>query len=165
MERAESPIRFKEETERGDVARSLQKLIETQFISKRFEDIMGSTRLRRVEILTFALMEINKSVMKISSLTYEDTQDRTLSIKEQEDIIELYALKKRFMRNPCALAYAVYNAFEYMYGLGLQSLDGLSRQEGVTISGGAFKRLLDPDEMSFFQKAKKRLMGDVLFTE
>ena len=158
---------MKEESYKGDVAKSLEGVIETHFISKRFKDIMGATRLTRYEILSFALMEILRMVMKINSLSYVDMDEKNLKLlpkEEQAEIMELWSLKKRFMRNPHALGYVMLNSFEYMYGLGLQSLDGLSRQEGITLANEIKQNLLDPDKMGSWEKMKRRLLGDVSYT-
>jgi len=157
---------IKEETERGDVTRSLEGVINTQFISKRFKDIMSATRLTRYEVLIFALMEIVRIVSKINSLSYSDMEENNLALLENEErkeIYELWSLKKRFMRNPHALAFVICDSFVYMYGLGLQSLDGLSRQEGTTLVSGSYQKLLNPDEMGTLEKLKKRLLGNVIY--
>ena len=158
-------VRVKEETERGDVAKSLQQLISTHFISKRFKDIMGATRLTKKEVFYLSIMEIQRITAKILSVTDSDVEADGLSQEEKTELQELNALRKRFYKNPNALAYAVFDSFEYMFGLGLQSLDGASRMEGVTISTGATERVLNPNEMGFFDKMRRRLTGKVLYPE
>lgn len=130
---------------------------------------MGSTRLTRTEILILSLMEIERIRSKIESLSYHDIEKKTLDMlskEEQTELKELWTIKKRFRRNPNALVFAIYDSFEYMFGLGLQSLDGLSRQEGVALVGGATQRILDKDKMGFGERIKKRLFSnDILFVE
>jgi len=158
-------IKIKEESERGDVAKSLQKLIETHFISKRFKDIIGSTRLTKREVYILSIMEIQRIINKVLSITDTDVNASGLTKEEREELRELNELRKRFYKNPNALAYAIYDSFEYMFGLGLQSLDGASRTEGVSIASGATQYILNPDNMGFFEKMKRRLTGKVLYPE
>lgn len=168
MESLGRDITVKEATEKGDIAKSFQQLVETHFVSKRFKDIMGSTRLTRIEVLIFSLMEIQRIRAKIMSLSYRDTTDevlKTLTLDEQVEVKELWALKKRFMINPHASLYALYDSFEYMYGLGLQSLDGLSREEGVQMVGGSFRKITEGDDLGRFERIKRRILGNVLYTE
>jgi len=154
------------EQEKGDIARSLEELIKAHFVSKDFKDIIGSTRLSRSEILILSLMEINRIVSKILSMSESDISDEVLkhaTQRQKQDAYELYNLKKRFAINPHAMVDAVYTSFEYMYGLGLQSLDGLSRKEGVGLFNTSNRRILDNDEISGFEKLKRRLTGSVLY--
>lgn len=158
-------MRYKEETDRGDVAKSLQELIKAHFISKSFKDIMGATRLQKREVYIISIMEIWRITSKILSIRESDIKSDNLTEGEREELKELYQLKQRFQYNPLALSYAIYDSFEYMFGLGLQSLDGLSRMEGVEISSGAVHRLMSPDDMGFLEKTRKRLFGKVLYPE
>jgi hypothetical protein len=162
-------VTVREESDKGDIAKSFEGLIKSHFISKRFKDIMGSTRLSRHEVMILALMEINRITAKILSLSRHDVSETVLaklSVDEQNELKELWVIKMRFRRNPHALVFAIYDSFEYMYGLGLQSLDGLSRTEGVELVGGATQRLLDPNKMGFGERLKKRFFSnDILFLD
>lgn len=158
-------ITMKEETEKGDIAKSLQQLIETQYISKRFFDIVSSTRLTKQEAILLSIMEIRRISDKIFSLTEKDVTAEGLSDKERNEIKELYELKKRFYRNPLALSYMMRDSFMYFLTLSYQSLDGGSRSEGVTIAGGGTRKILDEDKMGGFDKIRHRLFGKVLYEE
>jgi hypothetical protein len=119
--------------------------------------------------MILSLMEINRISAKILSLSRHDVSEEVLEslpTEEQAELKELWVVKQRFRRNPHALVFAIYDSFEYMYGLGLQSLDGLSRTEGVELVGGATQRLLDPNKMGFGERLRKRLFSnEILFTE
>jgi len=163
-----SQVTMREETEKGDVAKSLQKLVETQFVSKKYKDIFGSTRLTRAEVYIFSIMEVNRIMSKILSIDATDISDTALanlSPDERESLKELYQLKQRYIKNPFAFSYTVYDAFMSMAGLGLQSLDGLSRQEGTQLVGGTYQKILDPDKMGTLDKIKRRLLGNVIYPE
>lgn len=163
-----SEIVTKESTEKGDVAKSLQQLVQTQFVSKRFKDIFGATRLTKSEVYIFAMMEMNRVMSKILSITEIDVSLealRNLPKEEQIELKELWELRKRYDKNPFAFSYTIYDAFMAMAGLGLQSLDGLSRQEGTQLVGGTYQKILDPKEMGLFDKAKRRLLGNVIYPE
>lgn len=164
----QSSLIVKEETEKGDIAKSLEQLIKTHFVSKRYKDIAGSTRLTRYEILTLSLMEIQRVIAKLLSIdesSIEEDSLKQLPEDEQREVLELYHWKKRFAVNPMALTHAVFDSWSYMYVLGLQSLDGLSREEGVTMVAGTTKKILDQGEMGFLDKMRRRLTGNVLFVE
>ncbi len=153
---------------KGDIAKAVQSLINTHFVSKRFKDIFGSTRLTRTEIFIFSCMEIIRATSLIISLSPNDVSEealRELSKEEKEEILEYWALKKRFRYNPHAISYVISASFSYMYGLGMQSLDGMSRDEGVRLASGSYKRIYTPDELGRFDRIKRRLFGDVLFPE
>lgn len=163
-----SEIVTKESTEKGDVAKSIQQLVATQFVSKRYKDIFGSTRLTKSEVYIFAVMEMNRVMSKILSLTEVDISIealKNLTKEEQIDLKELWQLRKRYDNNPFAFSYTIYDAFMSMAGLGLQSLDGLSRQEGTQLVGGVYQKILDPKEMGLFDKAKRRILGNVIYPE
>lgn len=154
--------------DKGDISKSLQELVKAHFVSKRFKDIFGSTRLTKTEVVIFSLMEIFRIKDKILSLSKKDVSNEALnrlSIEEQKEIKELWELKLRIMRNPHALSFAIFDSFEYMYGLGMQSYEGLSRNEGVELVGGIRQKIIDPDTMGTIEKIKKRMFGNVLFTE
>ena len=158
-------IVVREETEKGDIAKSIEKMLESQYVSRRFKDIMASTRLTRREVLILANMEVNRLLMRILSVEEDDLNVDGLSDAEKEDIQIMLKLKKKFIKNPCALAYALYDGFMYMYGLGLQSLEGESRREAVAIASGIYKRVIEPEELSRLERIKRRLFGRVLFVE
>lgn len=163
MQRGKDTVYVREQTEQGDIARSLEALINTQYKSRRFMDIMASTRLTRYETIFFSLMEILRRSSKILSLSPDDLKDETLSDEEQQEIKELYALKKRFLVNPHSMLYAISDSFEYMYGLSLQSLDGMSRQEGVDMVTASYRRVREPDNVPMMEKLRRRMLGDVLY--
>lgn len=155
-----------ESTEKGDIAKSLQQLVNTQFVSKNFKDIFGATRLTKVEVYIFAMMNMNRIMSKILSIDSIDISDEALvNVPESEktELLELWELKKRYYKNPFAFAYTIYDAFMSMAGLGLQSLDGMSRTEGTQLVGGTYQKILDPKEMGFLDKAKRRLLGNVMY--
>lgn len=145
-------FRVKEETERGDLAKSLQKLIEAQYISKKEYDVIASTRFTKREALIIALMNVIRRINQIHMITYREIEELVrndddsakLQKDEQRELIEsLWNLKKRIMRSPDALSYEINNSFIFMFSLALQSLDGGSRVEGMNISGGATKKMMD----------------------
>ena len=155
-----------ESTEKGDIAKSLQQLVNTQFVSKNFKDIFGATRLTKSEVYIFAMMNINRVMSKILSIDSIDVSDevlKNLPDLEKTELLELWELKKRYYKNPFAFSYTIYDAFMSMAGLGLQSLDGLSRIEGTQLVGGTYQKILDPKEMGFLDKAKRRLLGNVMY--
>lgn len=163
-----SDVQIKESTEKGDIAKSLQQLVATQFVSKRFKDIFGSTRLTKSEVYIFAMMEMNRVMSKILSIDAVDVSDEALNRltrEEQIELKELYQLKLRYYKNPFAFSYTIYDAFMAMAGLGLQSLDGMSRQEGTQLVGGTYQKILDPKDMGFFDKAKRKLLGNVIYPD
>jgi hypothetical protein len=158
----------REETEKGDIAKSFQQLVATQFVSKRFKDLMGSSRFSRSEVMTLSLLEINRIVSKILSIDEADVSPSALnnvSFEEKRELLELYELKKRFKKNSFAFSYAVHDAFMGMFGLGMQSFEGGSRMEGTQMVGGTFQKILNPDDMGILEKAKRRIMGNVLYTD
>ena len=155
-----------ESTERGDIAKSLQQLVNTQFVSKNFKDIFGATRLTKAEVYIFAMMNMNRVMSKILSIDSIDVSDEALvnlPDSERIELLELWELKKRYYKNPFAFSYTIYDAFMSMAGLGLQSLDGMSRTEGTQLVGGTYQKILDPKEMGFLDKAKRRLLGNVMY--
>jgi len=155
-----------ESTEKGDIAKSLQQLVNTQFVSKNFKDIFGATRLTKAEVYIFAMMNMNRVMSKILSIGSIDVSDDALTNlpeSERADLLELWELKKRYYKNPFAFSYTIYDAFMSMAGLGLQSLDGMSRTEGTQLVGGTYQKILDPKEMRFLDKAKRRLLGNVMY--
>jgi len=159
---------FKQESEKGDIAKSFQQLVETHFVSKRFKDIMGSTRFSKQEVIIMSLLEIERNMSKILSLSEDDVSVETLRnmpIKEKTELLELWELRKRFKKNAHAFNYVIYESFMNMFGLGLQSLDGGSRSEGVSMVGGTYQKILNPDEMGTLEKFKRRIMGNVIFTD
>lgn len=165
----EKRIRMREETDKGDVAKSLQSLVEKHYVSKRFKDIMGATRLNKTEVMIFSLLEMERRRTLIMSLSQKDvdaiTKDSDATKEEKDDIKGLWALKQRMMRDPHAIAFTSYDSFMYMFGLGMQSHEGMSRREGVELVGGTYRRILDPEELGRFGRIKRRLFGDVLFPE
>jgi hypothetical protein len=166
MERRTNVL-VREDTEKGDIAKSLEAMIKTHFVSKDFKDIVGSTRLTKREIMIMSLLELQKSVSRMIMLDEADIDEESLgklSQNEQDEIKAFYFLKEKFKKNPHALTYALYHAWEYMYVLGHQSLDGGSRAEGTQMVAGTFQKILDPKEMGTLEKMKRRLVGDVLFT-
>lgn len=165
MSKPQNPFSFKEETEKGDVARSLQELIASQYISKNFEDIFGSTRLSGMQVNIIARMFIVQSVSEILSVNADDIQTDNLEDKEMQQLKMMFELKKRAYRNSLALISSLYYSFLKMYGLALQSLEGMSRQEGVNISGGATQKLLDGNELGFFDKMRRSLAGKIRYVE
>lgn len=164
-ERREGRIIHKEETEAGDVAKSLMNLINSQFTSNRFDDVLTSTRLSRFEIQAIAVGNVNRVVAKIYSISKSDTEDTSLSQEEQNELKELWALKRRLMKNPMALSYIMWDGWMKTYVAGLQSLDGMSRQEGVDIASGATKRMMEGNELSLAQKLRKLASGNVMYNE
>ena len=165
MERKD--IFLKEETETGDYARALEKTVTTGFVSKYFYNIMGSTRLTKKEVVYFSLLEILKTISKINSLSKHDLTEESLSKlekNEQDELKILWAFKQRLNKNICTLPAVMTERFQYMFGLGLQSLNGLSRDEMVKLAGG-YRRALQPDEVGFGSKLWRRLRGDVLYPE
>ena len=155
-----------ESTEKGDIAKSLQQLVNTQFVSKNFKDIFGATRLTKAEVYIFAMMNMNRVMSKILSIDSIDVSDEALvnlPDSERIELLELWELKKRYYKNPFAFSYTIYDAFMSMAGLGLQSLDGMSRTEGTQLVGGTYQKILDPKEMGFLDKAKRRLLGNVMY--
>ena len=161
-------VSVREESEKGDVAKSLEELVRTHFVSKDFRDIVGATRLTKREILILSLMELQKAMSRMLMLEATDVTDEALenyTDNEKKEIKEFHMLKERFKKNPHALSYAIYQAWEYMYVLGHQSLDGGSRAEGTQMVAGTFQKILDPKEMGTLEKMKRRLVGDVLFTQ
>jgi hypothetical protein len=165
-ERVSKDFTVHESTEKGDIAKSLQALVNTQFVSKNFKDIFGATRLTKAEVYIFAMMNMNRVMSKILSIDSVDVSEealRNVSESEKTDLLELWELKKRYYKNPFAFSYTIYDAFMSMAGLGLQSLDGLSRTEGTQLVGGTYQKILDPKEMGFLDKAKRRLLGNVIY--
>lgn len=161
-------VSVREESEKGDIARSLEELVRTHFVSKDFRNIVGSTRLTKREIMIMSLMELQKAVSRMIMLDKSDITDENftgLTQNEQEELRTFYFLKEKFKKNPHALTYALYHAWEYMYVLGHQSLDGGSRMEGTQMVAGTYQKILDPKEMGTLDKMRRRLMGNVLFTE
>jgi hypothetical protein len=158
----------REETEKGDIAKSLQQLVYTQFVSKRFKDIIGSTRFTKEEAMTYGLLEINRVISLILSIDVRDVEPKVLSglsVEEQIDLRDKYELKLRFQKNPFAFSFAVHDAFMSMYGLALQSLEGGSRTEGSTMVGGTYQKILQPEDLGAFEKIKRRIMGNVLYVD
>lgn len=159
---------YREETDKGDIAKSLQQLVETHFVSKRFKDIMGSTRFSKQEVIIMALLEIERNMSKILSLSEADMDNTILNkmpLQERIELLELWELRKRFYRNPHTFNFVIYESFMNMFGLGLQSLDGGSRSEGVSMVGGTYQKILNPDDMGTIEKLKRRIMGNVIFTD
>ena len=158
----------REETDKGDIAKSLQQLVETHFVSKRFKDIMGSTRFTKQEIIIMSLLEIERNMSKILSLSEADVSLTVLNkmpLSERNELLELWEIRKRFYRNPHTFNFVIYESFMNMFGLGLQSLDGGSRSEGVAMVGGTYQKIMNPDDMGALEKIKRRLMGNVIFTD
>ena len=163
-----SEIVTKESTEKGDIAKSLQQLVQTQFVSKRFKDVFGSTRLTKPEVYIFAIMETQRIMCKILSISefdMESTNLNKLPKEEQADLKELWELRQRYDITSFAFGFTIYDAFMSMTGLALQSLDGLSRQEGTQLVGGTYQKIMNPNEMGFFDKALRRIKGNVLYPE
>lgn len=161
-------VSVREETEKGDIAKSLEELVRTHFVSKDFKDIVGATRLQKREIMIMSLLELQKVVSRMLMIDNADFNKEffnRLTENEQTTLKELYYMKEKFRKNPHALTYALYYAFEYMYVLGHQSLEGMSREEGTQMVAGTFQKILNPDDMGRFEKLKRRLVGNVLFTE
>lgn len=163
--RREGVISVADEKEKGDIQLSLQRLVENQYITKVFKQVLGATRLTRRDIITIALMEPQRITMKMLSTTKADLEDKTLSDEERQELRELYAIKIRIMKNPCALAYIMYQTTELPYIIGLQSHEGLSRREAIEIVMGSHRRIMDPEQLGFFGRTKRRLFGNVLFPE
>lgn len=163
-------FRMKEETEKGDIAKSLQQLIEAQYISKEEYDVIASTRLTKREALVISLMNVIRRMNQIQMITYREieelvkSQNNDLSEKERNDAIEsLWNVKKRIMRSPDALAYEINNSFIFMFALTLQSLDGGSRMEGMNISSGATNKLFEGDNLSAMERLTGKFRGRSLF--
>ena len=158
---------MREETERGDIAKSLQEMIGVQFMSKHFNDIYGATRLTQYDINVLTRMYSAYMVQRILSVTAEDAKDdnNLVSKKEHAELKFLFSLKQMAFRNPNAFASAIYYATMYFYGLAKQSEEGGSRTETVQIAGGGVRRVFDSGELGYFDKLKRRLQGKVLYPE
>jgi len=156
---------FSESNPSGDIARSIEGMLQSQYQNRYWKDIYASTRLERKEIPILANFNANRMIMKILSTQEKDYEDELLSNEEKKEHKANYELKVRFQKNPTGFAYALYDAYMYFYGLGLQSLDGQSRKEAVMIASGNIQRMLDPQNMGWGEKLKKRLFGNVLFPE
>jgi hypothetical protein len=161
--RNEGRIITEEKTEVGDVAKSLMKLLDSQYASTRFEDVLTSTRLNEFQIQAVSLGNTNRMIAKIWSMSEEDLEDDTLSEEEQSELKELWAIKKRMMKNPMTISYVAWDTWLRSFIMGMQSLGGGSRFEGVEIASGSVKRLMSPEELSLSQKVKKLLGGNVMY--
>lgn len=160
-----SEITTKEKTEAGDIARSLEKLVDSVFVSKEFMNIITSTRFTRFECQAMAELYIVKQVSKIYRMQESDVKDDKgdwLKTIEQEDK-EMWELKQKLSINQHVANEIVSYAFMRMYPSALISEGGASRQEGVDMISGTTKKLLDPSEMSTWEKFKRRVMGQVAY--
>lgn len=160
-----SEITTKEKTEAGDIARSLEKLVESVFVSKEFMNIITSTRFTRYECQAIAELYIVKQVSKIYRLQESDVKGddgKWLEIASQEDK-EMWVLKQKLSVNQHVANEIISYAFLKMYPSALISEDGSSRAEAVDMISGSTKKLLDPSEMSSWDKLKRRVMGSVAY--
>lgn len=152
-----------EKTEAGDIARSLEGLIQSQFIDRDFLSLVTATRLDRVEIEAYANLHYINVLSKIMAVTKEDIENEELKKYMTEydynQMQDAYALKTMMEKSPWVVYQVRAMSFMYMYSAGLQSLDGMSRTEGMNMVTGATKKILSPDEVGFGDKLKRRLLG------
>lgn len=160
-----SPFNFKNAPERGDIALSLQEMLKTQFISKDFYDIYGATRLTPYNIDILCRMFVINMIGQILSVNYSDTLIDNLDTKTQDELKLMFHLKRMAFRDMNAVIRFLYYEFMYFFGLAYQSENGLSRLEGMNISGGATHKLLEPGDVGFFDKIRKSVFGKVKYVE
>jgi len=161
-ERIRDQLSIKEQTEAGDIARSLEGLIRSQFINRDFMSLITSSRFSRLEIEEFANMNYIGVMSRIMRVTDDDiTDDKTqyLDEKEKQKLQEALILKKAMNRNPWVIYEVEAFAWMYMYSAGMQSLDGMSRSEGKDMVTGSTSRILDKGKMGFWDKLGRRVSG------
>jgi hypothetical protein len=112
--------------------KSLAMMLKGQYISKELNDIYASTELRETEIIGLAGIFSTRFVSLIMSTTKEDKEG--LKGAELKNIEERLAIKRRFLGDPNAMAFAIQDSFMYGFGLGRQSLKRQSRKEAMQIA-------------------------------
>jgi hypothetical protein len=162
-DRIEGRTVHEEKTEVGDIAKSLMRLLDSHYASTRFNDVLTSTRLTPSLVQTVSVANSCRVIAKIFSIGERDLKDDTLTDEEREELNDMMALKRRMMGNEMTLAFTMWDSWLKTFIMGLQSLDGMSRQEGVEISSGATRRLMQGDELGAVDKLRKLIGGNVRY--
>lgn len=152
-----------ERTEAGDIGRSLEGLVKSQFTDRDFMSIITATRYDRIEIEANANLHYINVISRIMGVTKEDIDNKDL-IKymtkyDYDQMRDAYVLKTMMEKSPWVVYQVRAMSFMYMYSASLQSLDGLSRLEGTNMVTGATKKILGSDEVGFGDKLRRRLLG------
>jgi hypothetical protein len=151
-----------EKTEAGDIARSLEGLIKSQFINRDFWSLITSTRLSRLEVEEFSNLNYIGVMSRVNRITQADIDSedfKSLDEYLQKQLKEALLLKKAMNRNPWVIHEVNAFSWMYMYSAGMQSLDGGSRFEGKEMVTGTTGRLMDKDKMGFWDKLGRRFSG------
>jgi hypothetical protein len=169
MQSVSESLTVREQSEAGDIARSLEGLIKSQFINRDFWSLITASRLSRLEIEEFSNMNYIGVMSRINRITKADIDSdffKLLDNYTQKTLKEAFVLKKAMNRNPWVIYEVEAFAWMFMYSAGMQSLDGLSRREGTDMVTGSTRKLLEKDNMGFWDKLGRRFTGrGVEYTE
>jgi len=152
-----------EKTEAGDIARSLEGLVRSQFIDRDFMSIITATRYDRIEIEANANLHYINVISRIMGVTKSDVENdelkKYMTDYDYAQMKDAYALKVMMEKSPWVVYQVRAMSFMYMYSASLQSLDGMSRVEGMNMVTGATKKILSSDEVGIGDKLRRRLFG------
>ena len=155
-------LQIREQTEAGDIARSLEGMIRSQFINRDFMSLITATRFTRLEVEEFSNMNYIGTMSRIMRVTDDDVTEKALANLDdysKSQLKESLILKKAMTRNAWVIYEVEAFAWMYMYSAGMQSLEGMSRKEGSDMVSGTTGRILDKDKMGFWDKLGRRFSG------
>lgn len=148
-------------TEAGDIARSLEGMLKSQYMNQDFESTVRATRFNKVDIEEFANLNYLK-VVSLLNIVNDDLIEKFKPFMGEEELFrwqEANALKKLMDENAWVVNYAEAWYWMKMYATGLVSWDGGSRFEGMTMVTGATARILGKDDLSLRERFMRRLTG------
>jgi len=134
---------------------SLAAMIETQFMSKEFNDVFGATELRENEILALAGAMACRMVNLILSTEEEDYE---IAPPDQKGMYaQRLALKQRVLTDGNAMSFVLWDIYIYAFGLCRKSLQRKSRGEAVHIGTTSLSRAYAGDDVGWGQQLAAKL--------